>query len=168
MKKNKDELYQIEVSKGKIPTSGKYVIQLIELILQLLPAKYLVINDLDGAIGEKLYQMRLPKIMNLKTFKEVAKNTFQFDWGDFYLFDKKSEATKLKKLIEKIAPHKDFYYKTIPFALTTVRVFDDWTLIVYTNRKEIFSLVKKHYANNIIPTGLLVEGGKISDLRVYS
>jgi hypothetical protein len=124
---------------------------------------YIVVDRLDGAIGQELHDARMPKIYSIKEFCRIVKSAIQFDWGDFYLFPEKTEAEVLVSQILKMkVQNSEFYQKTVVYSLATIRAFDSTSFIIYTNKKEIMERIKEKYPD------AKIENKTLEELEFYS
>lgn len=127
---------------------GGNLVNLVESLMKATNVKYIVIDDLDGALGETLNDYELPNVLDYEKFIKLVSPVVQFDWGYFYLFTSKSAAEKLAKKIKKIRKKtfkKNFDYVDIPDTGTTIRACDDAYFIIYTSNEEVKEAIEAKY-----------------------
>ena len=145
-KENTPKWYQIEIEDVDI-LSGKNLITLVEYLNKSIEIKFIVMDDMDdmdGNIGEFLFSKEKPLLVDLKTFTKLAKQVAQFDWGYFFLCFNKINAEKILSAINSKEPTQ-FDYVDIPDTSTTVRIFDNTSFIIYTNRLGVVETIRKQY-----------------------
>ena len=83
-------LVTIEPNSG---SSGDAVFNVITLLTKLVNYKFVIINDIEGSPkirGERLVfhlQQVENRILHLEDLLKTLPNVFQFDWGNFFLFE---------------------------------------------------------------------------------
>ena len=143
-KEVKKTWYQIEIENDISDTSGKELIALLEYLNTIIQIEFIVIDDLDGAIGELLSYGDNQTVMSFQKFIKAAKPAQQFEWGYFFLFSKKENAEKLILAIKSKEPTQ-YDFVDIPDTLTTIRVFDNTSFIIYTSNPKIAEVIRKQY-----------------------
>lgn len=116
--------------------SGNSIFDLIQIILNVINFKFIVLDDISGALVFPLQQME-NEVIELNDLLKLIFNVKQFDWGDFFMF---------KEYPQNWSNHKGEPYScVIAQTSTTIRAVDDTYLYIYTPYKEIVAVIKKNY-----------------------
>lgn len=118
---------------------GMSFIRLLQLLLTVIPFKFVILNDIEGS-GEHglVYSLkqRQDEPILLSDLIPLLNGVIQLDWADFFLF----------KEYPSHWNNPDFYY---PFLIdqsdTTVRAIDDQYIYIYTPHESIVNAIKAHY-----------------------
>ncbi len=129
---------------------GKSIYDVIQLLLKVIPFKYVIINEIYGvtkAIAD--LEKKENTIMEIKELMDDLCKVRQFDWGDFFLFkDYPSDWwERSKDLID--------YPNLVVQSDTTIRAVDDQYIYIYTPLQEVIKTIRENYVIESIKTDSL-------------
>ena len=119
---------------------------LIKLIIKIVPFKFVIIDDIYGAVTPALVKNE-NIVLNIQDFLIELLKVKQFDWGDFFLFIEFPTDWKNAK--------NDSYSEIIAQTNTTIRAIDDQYMYIYTPYDEIVKIIQDNYQIESIKNGSL-------------
>ncbi len=128
--------------------AGTSISEIIHIILQIIEFKFIVLHDIQGAAeAVSLLEEKENQVMLLSDFMKIVPEVIQFDWGDFFLFQKYP--------IHWNDVREGPYSSIIAQTDTTIRAVDDQYIYVYTPCKKIVEVIKEKYEIESIKTDIL-------------
>lgn len=135
---------------------GSSLIQILMLILQHVPAKWIVIEAVEcgGEMREELMAGDPSLDMPVTELMTKASSINQFDWGDFFLFEDEQRAKSNLSRIQHMS-NTGRFESLIRESLATIRAVDGGYLYLYTRIAPLVNAVANTYANCKVKRGKL-------------
>ncbi|MBL4695108.1 hypothetical protein JKY72_07125, partial [Candidatus Gracilibacteria bacterium] len=122
----------------------------------------ILLDEIEGIVVSQL-RGPLPRLIEKSELLKLAKVSTQFEWGSFYMFSNEQTAKKLFNNMKTTNKSQaNFYRKMVSMANVTVRLFDNRSFIIYSNKREVLELIKGLYREVDIGEGTL------DQLKFYS
>lgn len=128
---------------------GKSISKVIQLLLQIIDFKFIILNDLEGSGPYGVIYSLKQKMNEILDLRETSKvfDDLQFEWGDFFLF---------KEYPDSWQDNGDMFYPPlIAQTDTTIRAIDSQYIYIYTSYKEIVDLIMEKYLVESVITNTL-------------
>ena len=126
--------------------SGNSVFDIIQMMLKVINFKFII---LDYVYGARISSLKENIVLKIDDFLKLVLEVEQFEWGDFFLFEKYPKNWENPK-------GKPYPY-VISQTSTTVRAVDGQYFYIYTNKELISLLIKTNYTIESIRIGFLEE-----------
>lgn len=131
--------HQFEIQDERL-LSGPSLTDLVSLLAHVLPTRFVVVGRAEGGGPNFRRTFGSESFIEfaLADFMDAAQGVVQFDWGDFFLVEKKGEFGDLSPATP--------YSVLVDRATATVRAVDDTYFYVYTSEDRAAKEIMAAYA----------------------
>ena len=145
--KNDKNWWQIEVEEEIENTTGNDLVLFLNFITQFIEINYVLLDCLDGNMGEFFENLSMPHVLDYSELKENLPSAIQFYFGDFYLFNKQKSIWEFDEKALRIDRNLSFERQMITTSdlYTMIVIFDNTSFIIYTKNYGLVQHLRKQY-----------------------